>query len=1172
MSNKTTVTTSKSKEDLVKHLKNIEEHTEIIKFGKDTTSPDGSYGYALLEEYTKKHQKQEPGSKGSFNEYLQIKFKDNPKYKNKVIVAEISGQIGEDYDDGDKEYDSVYLDGADLTGSRLVDVDISSSLKGVTLRDCYFENVTFANTDLSGIDLRGTKLKKCAFFNYTRSSVPKKLKGMQFSMANPTALIKDGLFNIKDTSLFTKRIDKATSDIEQDVISKQNLEIETYLKSHKKQQSWLSWGGDFIITTDFTKQEQEEVKKIKLKHQKELHSRIEEATKEINTKCTLELQDIKTDSTYRPNMSIADAKAVKLHIKVTQENLREYIVSCKQNKNPMSLSEYISSKNQDLITTKENASNQKVIVVPDLSKQTISDMDFSGLDLSGVDLSYSTLTNCKFDEAELVGTCMEGSILENVSFHKADLTDCNLIMAKGDKEINFSEALMPRVQMQHSNFQKANMNGALLFSADLTRANIAESELKNAICTKCDFEGGNLRSIDARYADMRKSSLKNAIANNAKLVEANLMEANLQGLQAKSADFSKASLKLANAEMANFKSAILNGIKGDEINLRGSILEKAELKKAELKKAILDEVDARFADFSDALMHDASAKAADFSNANMQKLQAERLDVSKSVMKEVNLIAANLKKATMQEVDLYKSNLKKAMLDGVDARFAKMVGCDFSESSLRRINIKHANIAKSEFNKANLKGVIFDEHTLTLDAHLKTAVGAEGLKSLQEEQHKIHKAMLGRSRYGTCNTKDAADRFACQRIGAAILSTSIGGSTGVVLAGPMAGIGGAAATAFLSDYSLNMVKDTYYEEGYLNNIVGDRLAEIGAIAMASGSYSIEAGIHAAVATTICTSVGMVSSLGVSIAGGITSYAGVKTLRYGMKQKKNLKSISVKAIGVGMSVLGVGASAIGLSGMAATFSTIASGALYGGAAGAAYGAYHAGKSLYEYDDKKKSTGMRPEDIYKASTLRLSSVLRRFIPTLSKIITGIAIGVSIALVATAIIYFAPIVPLVGIIGLKVSSVAIIATKVSLISTIAPACMLSGFIGGYLYEDKFKFWQKTKKTSKQMNRSSEVTVSSNDSSGGRTQVIDIEKATTHSPNSAEHNPADIIKDSINITSQQNTKPLEIQYKGSFVSKVANRGEQSKSVTLSKKENHKSIIKNKKTNQRGRQHLRGG
>ena len=51
---------------------------------------------------------------------------------------------------------------------------------------------------------------------------------------------------------------------------------------------------------------------------------------------------------------------------------------------------------------------------------------------------------------------------KGTSFIKAELTDANLIGVSGDN-VDFAEALMPRVRMMYSNFDHSSFNGALLY-------------------------------------------------------------------------------------------------------------------------------------------------------------------------------------------------------------------------------------------------------------------------------------------------------------------------------------------------------------------------------------------------------------------------------------------------------------------------------------------------------------------------------------------------------------------------------------------------------------------------------------------------------------------------------------------------------------------------------------
>ena len=67
-------------------------------------------------------------------------------------------------------------------------------------------------------------------------------------------------------------------------------------------------------------------------------------------------------------------------------------------------------------------------------------------------------------------------------------------------------------------------------------------------------------------------------------------------------------------------------------------------------------------------------------------------------------------------------------------------------------------------------------------------------------------------------------------LGEGVLSAAVGGGAGFVAGGPFAGFTAATVAALISSRGLEaMQKHMFVESGYVNNALGDRLAEIGAV-------------------------------------------------------------------------------------------------------------------------------------------------------------------------------------------------------------------------------------------------------------------------------------------------------------------------------------------------------
>ena len=220
----------KQAQEFVEQLEDMNSKVAIfkVKIGEYTRENQN-----VFEKYLTEHRKILKGqegdldAKGSFNDYLQAKYGNEPEYKGKIIVAEISGNIGPLSD----EYglSVVDLENADLTGSRLVDLYIESNLKDAILRDCYCKKVTF-KCNLENVDFRGSKVQKCHFYGYLRQD--ERLNGMKFDFADTVFAREKGVLEIEDNSaLYELKRGQRIAAVEREV----KEALETRIKKIKKE-------------------------------------------------------------------------------------------------------------------------------------------------------------------------------------------------------------------------------------------------------------------------------------------------------------------------------------------------------------------------------------------------------------------------------------------------------------------------------------------------------------------------------------------------------------------------------------------------------------------------------------------------------------------------------------------------------------------------------------------------------------------------------------------------------------------------------------------------------------------------------------------------------------------------------------------------------------------------
>lgn len=1041
----------KAAEEAVAEVERIKQNTAIIKFDFSAQAAGSEFSKHnhLVEKYVnehklaiKKHKEavisgdataieaiEKSGAFGTFNDFLEEHFRDNPEYKDKVIVAEISGNLEEPSQDG-----GVNLEGGDFSGGRFVDADISSSLKGVALRDCYFEKV-LVKSAVTGVDFRGSKLKNCTFFGYSPTDLDQ-LGGLHFSFANAAEVQKLGLFSIKDDlgiATAKANAEKSAATKTETKIKALEAKIDLLKQKFASEQGNLAWAASLIKADNFENREEiinirARIEEIKVQAKENLEKELQK----IENSSFINLDKVETDPTYVPNQSPSDAARKKISIEATRDDLVAYL-KMPLDTRPGTFQDYV-------LGIKAVEKNKDAIFVVDLSKENISGLNLSGLNLSGVNFAYTTAIGTIFTGAQLVGSCFEGATVDGAIFTHANLTDANCIGIKGNNEVvDFEHAILVRTQLQYAKLQKVKMDHAILYSADLTGIDMEGGHLAHADARRADFENGNLRSIDARYVKMRMANLSGAVLEEAKLHYGDFTGASMEGVKARRVEFNHTIMDEVKARRADFRNAIMEELQSaDHADFTEAKLNDIKARLANFERSIMDRVEAVGGEFTDAVMRDVKARGADFSKAVLFKVHGERMDVSDAILRDAKMMEAHLEEAIMVGVHAEGVNLTKAHLEDAHLEHAKLTKAILEEAYLMRAHFQAANLSEANMEGADVKGAEFDKKTLLFDANLRGLKNDPGLKDLQKQQHEIRDKWFGESRYGFCksNSDGTNTRFECQRLGAMVLSIAMGGGSGFAMAGPLGGLSAAVVSGMIADESLIRLKD-YCGRDYIDNSIGDRLAEIGVVAQSLGVNAANRAIDGAAAGLICSSVGVMKATGVLVGGAAVAAGGMK-----LAQSETAKKFKIaKYVGAGLAGAGGIAAAVGGASMGASSSAVAYGAAAGAALGATTGARDAIKSLLEYDENK-GTGKRPEQLYIENVEKAHKVWEKIMPTPAKLLAGVLLAG--AFLATTC--------LTGglILGTSVAALVLIAEVAAMTTT-------AGFVLGYLHGDKIPLLNK-------------------------------------------------------------------------------------------------------------------
>jgi uncharacterized protein YjbI with pentapeptide repeats len=234
---------------------------------------------------------------------------------------------------------------------------------------------------------------------------------------------------------------------------------------------------------------------------------------------------------------------------------------------------------------------------------------------------------------------------------------------------------MPHVQ---PDLRQANLHAAQLFGPDvdpsLSHVNLQEAILFNVDLSRADLRRANLRDADLRGANLSRANLQEASLNSALLMDADLhaanlsgallMEANLNGVNLYAADLTEADLS-----GATLSKATLNDTHLVRATLRQTFLRGASLVRADLSNAFLSDVDLGATNLSQANFSDANLRGAFIREANLSG---------------ANLTGANLRYSRFIEVDLENANIANCAIYGISAWNLKLDGTDQSNLIITR--------------------------------------------------------------------------------------------------------------------------------------------------------------------------------------------------------------------------------------------------------------------------------------------------------------------------------------------------------------------------------------------------------------------------------------------------------------------------------------------------------
>jgi uncharacterized protein YjbI with pentapeptide repeats len=193
-----------------------------------------------------------------------------------------------------------------------------------------------------------------------------------------------------------------------------------------------------------------------------------------------EMAKISPDALYIPRYMIENYKADQNHSNKDKNIEKELILGYGARTNLKKRNLRYADLNGCILTRADLSHSQ-------LQESNLQKVHFQGADLSHTDLRNAILTDTKLDETMFV---------------EANLTGANLIRATSKREVYFSD----------SDLTDADMNSAILESADFTKARLVRTNISHAKLTNANYTESNLTGASFRESKLNDINFYHATA------------------------------------------------------------------------------------------------------------------------------------------------------------------------------------------------------------------------------------------------------------------------------------------------------------------------------------------------------------------------------------------------------------------------------------------------------------------------------------------------------------------------------------------------------------------------------------------------------------------------------------------------------------------------------------
>lgn len=233
------------------------------------------------------------------------------------------------------------------------------------------------------------------------------------------------------------------------------------------------------------------------------------------------------------------------------------------------------------------------------------------------------------------------------------------------------------------------------FPPDLQRALETIFHLRNAAITRFkemdgvwrpDLRQANLSGAELYQAGLSRAFLTNANLSGAKLGDADFIDANLEGADLSGAVLDQTELPKSNLQNVNLSKAELHGT-----DLSGADLTSVNMSGVEIYGADFSSTDLTGGNLSGAKLHEAKLSDADLTGADLSGTESLQANLSESNLENANLSGATLMRADLSGAILENANLSGSTLNSGNLSGAKLEGTNLFDAKIFELNVSGAD-------------------------------------------------------------------------------------------------------------------------------------------------------------------------------------------------------------------------------------------------------------------------------------------------------------------------------------------------------------------------------------------------------------------------------------------------------------------------------------------------